>query len=122
MKPKTVLVVEDEQDIRETLCEFLVHAGYEYAAAKNGRDALELLARTPRPDAILLDMMMPIMSGKDFLSALALNPSYQEIPVLLMTAANIPADTPNVAAFIRKPFRSTQVLAALAKLLSPSAP
>lgn len=123
---KTVLVVEDEEDIRETLCEFLDRAGYKTISAKNGREALEMMHASASPDAILMDMMMPLMGGEELLGILAAHPSWKTIPVLMMTAATLLAQPANLAAFVRKPFRANQILSSLAKLwdtsTTPSAP
>ncbi|RYZ81832.1 MAG: response regulator, partial [Proteobacteria bacterium] len=60
---KTVLVVEDEYLIRDTLRDALETEGYQVLLASNGQEALEVLAAASHPDLILLDMMMPVMGG-----------------------------------------------------------
>jgi CheY-like chemotaxis protein len=80
----TILVVEDQPDIREPLCELLELEGYRVLRAEHGQAALAML-RGVRPDAIVLDVMMPVMDGGTFLDALAADgPS--GIPVLLLSA------------------------------------
>src|SRR5512146_3119469 len=76
-----ILVVEDDADIRSVLCEILRDHGFDVAAACNGRDALDQLRRGARPSLILLDLMMPIMSGADFRAAQLATPELRGIPV-----------------------------------------
>jgi CheY-like chemotaxis protein len=83
----TVIVVDDDDDTRETLCQMLHDEGYATAQASNGREALELLhAARQRPDLILLDLMMPEMDGWEFLMGLDEDPAFRHIPVALMSA------------------------------------
>ena len=80
-----VLVVEDDNDLRESICAVLTDAGYTSWAAENGEVALER-ARTERPCVILLDLMMPIMNGWEFRSEQLRDPELSSIPVIIMTA------------------------------------
>lgn len=79
-----ILVVEDQPDIREPLCELLELEGYRVLRAEHGQAALSMLRGT-RPDAIVLDVMMPVLDGGGFLDALATD-GPGDIPVLLLTA------------------------------------
>ena len=81
-----VLVVEDEQDIRETLRDILEMEGYRVRCASNGKEALDALAEMPRPRLILLDLMMPVMSGYELLQALRANDDLSSIPVTVVSA------------------------------------
>jgi CheY-like chemotaxis protein len=69
MRCKSILVVEDNDNIRETLEEILTCEGYAVHTAKDGKKALETLKTLPSPSLILLDLMMPVMSGWEFLDA-----------------------------------------------------
>ena len=80
-----VLVVEDDTDLRESICTVLADAGYTSWAAENGEVALER-ARAERPCVILLDLMMPIMNGWEFRSEQLRDPNLSSIPVIIMTA------------------------------------
>jgi CheY-like chemotaxis protein len=80
-----VLVVEDDNDLRESICAVLQDAGYTSWAAENGEVALER-ARSERPCVILLDLMMPIMNGWEFRSEQLRDPDLSSIPVIIMTA------------------------------------
>ena len=112
MPTKAVLIVEDDQDIRESLAEILQEEGYEVLLAENGQVALDLLleARTRDvPCCILLDLMMPIMGGVEFL--LTIQSRHREelakIPVIIATAKGSAnptrAELPAHAGFVRKP-------------------
>jgi|SRR5436190_16598104 len=82
-----ILVVEDDRELRETLCEALEMEGYAAIGAENGRVALRHLATGARPCLILLDLMMPVMDGWAFRQELLKDPSLAAIPVVVMTAA-----------------------------------
>jgi two-component system, OmpR family, response regulator MprA len=83
----TVLVVDDDRELREALAESLAAAGYQAIQASNGRQALERLAAVI-PDAILVDVMMPIMNGVELLRVLRADAALKHIPVILMTGVN----------------------------------
>jgi CheY-like chemotaxis protein len=88
-----VLVVDDDDDTRNCVCSVLEAEGYGVASARDGREALDLLARSARsdlPSLMLLDLMMPVMSGWDVLEALKKSPDLASIPVVVFTAAGEP--------------------------------
>ena len=114
-----ILVVDDEAGIREVLVELLADEGYQTALAVDGRDALRQLEAT-RPDLVLSDVMMPFMSGLELALALAQQPQYRDIPVVLMSAATPAAlirATPH-AAYVDKPFTLEGVLTTLRRVLA----
>jgi two-component system alkaline phosphatase synthesis response regulator PhoP len=80
-----ILVVEDEQDLQKVLEYNLKQAGHEPIAAMRGRDALELV-RARRPDAVLLDLMLPDLPGTEVCRALKADPATRSIPVIMLTA------------------------------------
>jgi DNA-binding response OmpR family regulator len=84
-----ILVVDDEPMVRDTLAQVLTDEGYMVDIAVDGEDALDCV-HAARPDAILLDLMMPGMNGRQFLQALRTDPdpAYQHVPVLIMTAVH----------------------------------
>ncbi len=83
----TVMVVDDDEALRESVCELLEEFGYTAVAAANGVAALEQLRREPeKPDVILLDLMMPGMNGWQFRDAQLSDPELSDIPVVVMTA------------------------------------
>jgi len=79
---KTILVVDDQSSVRTLLREYLTEAGFRVAIAADGREAL-FVARREKPDLILLDIMMPEMSGYEFLRAYR---KERQTPVILLTA------------------------------------
>lgn len=84
-RDKTILVVEDEPDVRMFLEACAEDAGFSVQTAEDGQDALDHLA-TVTPDLITLDMVMPRMNGLAFLRKLRANPPWEKIPVILITA------------------------------------
>ncbi len=109
-----ILVIDDDADVREAVAELLRHHGREVIVAHNGRDALLTLAKATAPCLILLDLMMPVMDGFQFLDQLASMAS--EIPVLVLSAHDSvhPGEGyPHVLGTLRKPFDGPQLLSAL---------
>jgi CheY-like chemotaxis protein len=87
VKLREVLIVEDDLDIRETIAQILQDEGYRVRVAGNGREALERLREgAPPPSVILLDLMMPIMSGWQFRKEQEIDPKLSGIPVVVLTA------------------------------------
>ncbi len=85
---KTVLVVEDTEDLRELFMDVLADAGYTARGAENGREALDALATmSEKPCVVLLDMMMPVMDGAEFLDAIHADPDLAALPVVVVSAA-----------------------------------
>jgi CheY-like chemotaxis protein len=96
---KRVLLVDDDEDIRDTIADILEGGGYSVSQATNGQDALDVLARIERPCLILLDVKMPVLDGHEFLGNLPRE--LRDIPVVLMTASrSVPSGWPVLA----KPF------------------
>jgi DNA-binding response OmpR family regulator len=88
-RPKKILTIDDDEDIRSSISERLEMEGFETVWAKNGRVALEYLRATndaDLPDLILLDFMMPIMNGQEFYREKMKIPRLARIPVVVMTA------------------------------------
>ncbi len=84
----TIVVVDDDTDLRETLGELLVEEGYDARLFENGRVALEFLRHeTDDPQLILLDLMMPEMNGWQFREEQLKDDRLREIPVIVMTAS-----------------------------------
>jgi CheY-like chemotaxis protein len=82
-----VLVVEDDRDLRESLCDALRLEGYEVVCVEHGAAALRHLDTGARPFVILLDLMMPVMDGWTFREELLKDAELSTIPVVVMTAA-----------------------------------
>src|SRR5271170_7855204 len=103
MAPRPVLVVDDDPDIRETLRFVLEDAGYPVYSAENGKEALAILATAEKlPGLILLDLMMPVMSGDEMLKALKQVKALAQIPVTIVTASGA-AIPPLASGLLKKP-------------------
>jgi CheY-like chemotaxis protein len=112
----TILIVEDDADIRETLASTLENFGYGVTTARNGREALELLARlAPRPRLILLDMMMPVMGGLEFLAAQRADQDIARVPVVVVSAYSAVAQSAGAQEFLSKPVDLDDLLACAAR-------
>lgn len=98
----TVLVVEDDNDVRTTLREFLVDEGYDVETATNGREAL-LHLQSNKPGLVLLDLMMPVMNGWEFLESKNKTPEFSEVPVLVLSAVAGKPYVPGALACLKKP-------------------
>ena len=115
-----ILVVDDDSDIREVVGEALEFAGYEVATAREGREGLAL-CRSFRPTLILLDLMMPGMSGWEFRSAQQQDPLISTIPVVVVTALGHDPDIA-ASAVLAKPFRLDDLLAQVRRFAGVPAP
>jgi CheY-like chemotaxis protein len=115
---ETILVVEDDADLQAALSEALEDEGYQVRAAPNGREALDdLLQQEKRPSLILLDLMMPLMSGWQFLNERIRYPGLSSIPVLVLTAST-DARPRQAAAVLRKPIQPVELFETVRKTLS----
>lgn len=86
---KTVLVVEDNDDLRELFMEILEEAGYRVLGAEHGERALGVLAAVTEPPAlVLLDLMMPVMDGRTFLERLGADARWANLPIVVVSAAS----------------------------------
>src|SRR3954463_8703954 len=83
---RIVLIVEDDEDIRTTTADILLDEGYSVRLAANGKEALGWLRAGLRPCVILLDLMMPVMSGYEFLKTLRAEAELSRIPVVVVSA------------------------------------
>jgi CheY-like chemotaxis protein len=104
--PKLILVVDDDEDIRDAVQQVLEEAGYQVAVAINGREALELLQTGPTPALVLLDLMMPVMSGEEFIQRQRQDPTLAQIPVVILTAdgrIKEKAASLRASGYVRKP-------------------
>jgi CheY-like chemotaxis protein len=112
---KTVLVVEDTEDLRDLFIEVIRHAGYRVLGAENGAEALEILgSEVTDPCLVLLDMMMPVMDGPMFLNALQQSHRVASLPIVALSAAVTDKDVQGARRFVRKPV-SPDVLIALVR-------
>ena len=118
----TILVVEDDPDIRELVSEMLAQAGYRVAEAGNGQEALDFLRAHDGPCVVLLDLMMPRLSGLDVLGAMRADPRHQSLPCIILTAAgqeqqHTRAMELGATDFLTKPFSPKRLYARAAELV-----
>lgn len=90
---KRILIIEDEPDIREAMAEAITQAGYTVSTAPDGAIGLQV-AQTEHPDLILLDIIMPIMDGHQFLEKLRNDPWGRNAKVIMLTSMD---DVQNIA-------------------------
>jgi signal transduction histidine kinase/DNA-binding response OmpR family regulator len=86
--PGRVLVVDDDEDALDLVVAMIEDSSYEVQTARNGREALDEIARA-RPDAVILDLMLPEMDGFEVVHRLSLNADWREIPIILITARDL---------------------------------
>lgn len=116
-----ILVIEDEETVRENILELLDAEGFETFTADNGRIGLELALQV-LPDLILCDVRMPELDGYGVLKALRSEPTTAAIPVMFLTAKAAKTDLSygielGANAYITKPFSLSQLLSVIAKVL-----
>ncbi|HVG57601.1 MAG TPA: response regulator [Hyalangium sp.] len=117
---KTVLLVDDEHAILDALSGILEDEGFRVVTAGNGREALGRLEEGASPDVVLVDVMMPVMDGRELLREMQGDARWRGIPVVLMSAVPqsiLERDAPlSCASFFQKPFDLWQLLGRLREL------
>jgi two-component system response regulator VicR len=120
---KTILIVDDEYAIVETLVDLLQDEGYRVVFAGNGRDGLARLEKE-NPDLVIVDYMMPIADGRQLVREMRALPAHQSTPVVMMSAAARDAALSDgqggqldVSAFLSKPFSLEDLLERVFQLL-----
>lgn len=113
----TVLIVEDEEPVRELVALVLGDAGHRTVRAIHGGQALELVARE-HPDLVISDVMMPVLGGAELCRRLKAEPKTRAIPVILMSAAGwTVANGTGSDAFLAKPFELDELEALVRRWL-----
>ncbi len=119
----SILVVEDDRSSRTVLLRVLASAGHSVIEAADGHTALGLLRRqTPKPSLILLDLMLPLMTGWELRSLLALEPNLADIPVVVISAVSHLAERTRelkVVAVLPKPIDLDAILELAARYDAP---
>jgi CheY-like chemotaxis protein len=116
-----VLVIEDNADLRESIIEILGLNGFLASGAENGKAALDRLEQSQTPPALILsDLTMPVMDGMTFLRQFKQIPRFKKIPVLLMSAQEMPPAS-KVLVALPKPFTPTSLLSLVEQVLATGA-
>jgi len=92
--PKTVLIIEDEEDAAELFAEMMRVSGFRVLKTSNSSPVLSMIT-VEKPDVIILDIMMPEISGLDILRQMRHDPEFANIPVVVVSAKSMPADIKN---------------------------
>jgi DNA-binding response OmpR family regulator len=92
--PSKIVIVEDEPDTAEMFAEMMRMSGYEIYKAYNGTSAVALISKE-KPAAVVLDLMMPDLSGLEVLRFIREDPEIADIPVIVVSAKSLPADIKN---------------------------
>lgn len=111
MRSGTVMIIEDDTDIRENIRLILEEDGFHVTEAKNGKEALDILNSNEKekPHLIFLDLMMPVMGGREFIEALAGISGLKDIPVVVLTASAEKFEH-KTAGFMKKPLDVDEIL------------
>lgn len=114
--PERVLIVEDNEHAAYLLRTLLERAGYSVIVSPDGRDALAKLASLEPVDLVMLDLMLPYVSGYQVLIEARENPKWQRVPIVVVTARTLEMDAVRALEtgandFIRKPFSPEELLA-----------
>lgn len=120
---KKILITEDSPTVLEILKSVLEEEGYEVIAATDGQQALNL-AKTDKPDLIVLDLMLPKIDGYKVCRMLKFDEKYKNIPIIMLTARTKESDENlgkevGADAYIRKPFQPEVIIDQITKLLNP---
>ena len=123
--PKTILIVDDEEDIAFSVARRLTASGYEAICAEDGVEGLRR-AQTENPDLIILDLMLPKMDGYKVCRLLKFDDRYKQIPILMLSARSEEADIAlgretGADAYMTKPFDSGALLEKIGELLGVAA-
>jgi two-component system sensor histidine kinase ChiS len=122
--PKTVMIVEDEPDTAEMFAEMIRLSGYRIIKTYGGSAAIGLLERE-KPDILVLDLMMPDVSGFDVLQFVRREPHLEKMPVIVVSAKSLPTDIKDgleagASVYLTKPVAFLDLISAIEKSLAPT--
>jgi two-component system OmpR family response regulator len=122
---KTIVIVEDEPDTAEMFAEMMRLSGYQVLKSYGGSPAIALIAEK-KPDAVVLDIMMPDLSGLDVLGFIRRQPNLAHIPVIVVSARSMPADVKygldaGASIYLTKPVAFLDLKAAVENAIRASA-
>ncbi|WP_408096495.1 response regulator [Peredibacter sp. HCB2-198] len=114
---QTILIVDDDEYIREMLLMAFKMEGYQAVAVANGKEAIDWLRISPLPCLILLDLMMPVMNGREFLDAIDKDPMFSDkaLTIVMITAFTVDKVHPRLSGFLSKPVELDQLLGIIAR-------
>jgi len=107
----TVLIVDDEADIRDTLKELFEDEGYAVSTAANGAEALRVLSGPTLPCVVVLDLIMPVLTGNEVFAKMQLDPRLARVPVIVSTSD--PSRAPSGVLIMKKPIDLDRLLGAI---------
>ena len=116
-----ILIVEDDDDLREVVKDLLRDLGYKVATAVNGSDALQYLRTNRPPGLIVLDVMMPVMDGVEFCRRRLRDPALRSIPIFLFTARGQSIANVSAVRVLRKPLVVDEFIEAVRSVVAPAA-
>ncbi|AZZ37591.1 hypothetical protein CIK05_12575 [Bdellovibrio sp. qaytius] len=122
MSEKHILIVDDDKDIQSSIKMILELHGYVVSTVSNGKEAIEALIRGPMPSVILLDLMMPVMDGFEFLKTVEKTNLAKGISIIVMTAARNKANEVKKYTTLLKPFDVTKLLSLIGDTYQKSNP
>jgi CheY-like chemotaxis protein len=109
-----VLIIDDDEDLRESVASILRVEGYEVAIACHGQEALAQLASARMPDLILLDLRMPVMDGPAFLRAVDGAEELADIPIVVFTSFAQESERTLMRPILQKPLNVNELIEAVA--------
>lgn len=112
--PKHVLIVDDEVELLESLSEAFADEGYVVETAVNGKDALDKLPSMGRPCVMILDLLMPVMTGNELYARMKADPRFSDIPVIVSTSD--PSRSPAGVPVMKKPVNLDLMFEAVGRL------
>ncbi len=121
MDQKTVLIIEDEEDAAELFAEMMRVSGFRVLKTSKSAPAIAMMT-ADKPDVVLLDIMMPEISGLDILRQMRRDPNLANIPVIMVTAKSMPADIKNgmeagASTYLTKPVGFMELKEAVERIL-----
>jgi CheY-like chemotaxis protein len=113
-----VLIVDDDDDIRDTLKELCEDEGYDVATAANGAEAMSALGSSRLPCVVILDLIMPVMTGNEVLASMQRDPRLAKVPVIVSTSD--PSRAPSGTLIMKKPIDLDTLLGTIRRYCPPS--
>jgi CheY-like chemotaxis protein len=114
----SVLIVDDDDDIRDTLKELCEDEGYDVTTAANGAEAMNALASAILPCVVILDLIMPLMTGNEVFASMQRDPRLAQVPVIVSTSD--PSRAPSGVLIMKKPIDLERLLGAIRRYCGPT--